>query len=72
MFKCRVLTKIFERQVVCARMKHIWTSDNIVKSPFEDVVIPEVPLPEYIWSNMEKWSNKTAMVIISVYTLATI
>lgn len=64
MLKGRLLSKTIERQVILAKMKHVWASDNVVKSPFEDVVIPEMPVPEYIWSNMKNWSNKTAMVII--------
>ncbi|CAG9583384.1 unnamed protein product [Danaus chrysippus] len=43
-------------------MKHVWSVNNVVSSPFEDVIIPDVSLPEHVWSNMHKWSEKTAIV----------
>ncbi|CAG9788310.1 unnamed protein product [Diatraea saccharalis] len=42
------------------RFKHVWSSDNVVKSPFEDVVVPELTVDEYVWRNLEKWPTKTA------------
>ncbi|CAH0727181.1 unnamed protein product, partial [Brenthis ino] len=43
-------------------MKHVWASSKIVSSPFENIVVPDMPISEYVWTNVEKWSNKTAMV----------
>ncbi|XP_072930605.1 uncharacterized protein [Epargyreus clarus] len=45
-----------------ARRQNVWTEDNIVKSPYVDVEIPDITLPEYIWRNIENWVDKTAMV----------
>ncbi|CAK1582577.1 unnamed protein product [Parnassius mnemosyne] len=47
---------------VSLKKKHVWTSDNIVKSPFQDVVIPNVTVAEYVWRNLDKWPTKTAMI----------
>ncbi|CAG4953302.1 unnamed protein product [Colias eurytheme] len=43
------------------RRNHVWTKGNVVKSPFRDVNIPEVTLPEYVWDNINKWADKTAV-----------
>ncbi|CAH2267399.1 jg27582 [Pararge aegeria aegeria] len=43
-------------------MKHIWTGDGTVRSPFNDVVIPDVTITEYVWKNLDKWSDKTAVI----------
>ncbi|KAM3960236.1 uncharacterized protein ACR2FA_005712 [Aphomia sociella] len=39
-----------------------WTSENIVKSPFKDVELPNRLISEHIWENMEKWPDKTAVI----------
>lgn len=44
------------------RNSSLWTSDNRVKSPLNDVEIPNRLIPEQIWENMERWSDKTAVV----------
>lgn len=46
--------------------KTIWTSDGIIKSPFDDIDIPNVTLVEHIWSNLDKWPTKTASVSRSI------
>ncbi|XP_046749674.1 4-coumarate--CoA ligase 1-like [Diprion similis] len=36
--------------------------DNVVSSPFPDINVPREFLHEYIWKNLERWPNKTAVV----------
>ena len=36
--------------------------ERIVCSPHEDVVYPEVTLPEYVWKNVHNYSDKIALV----------
>ncbi|XP_072930548.1 uncharacterized protein [Epargyreus clarus] len=45
-----------------ARAQNVWTPDNIVKSPYAPVEIPNATVPEYIWRNIHKWADKTAVV----------
>lgn len=47
--------------VIFSRKGSLWTSDKIVKSPHKDIVIPNRTLPEHIWENLERWSDKTAI-----------
>ncbi|KAL0829361.1 hypothetical protein ABMA28_004139 [Loxostege sticticalis] len=44
------------------RKKHVWTSGNVVISPFKDVQIPETTVVDYVWRNLDKWPTKTAAV----------
>ncbi|CAH0400179.1 unnamed protein product [Chilo suppressalis] len=58
------LKKVFDnfkhvRSVV--RHKHVWSKDNVVKSPYEDVNIPEMTIVDYVWRDLEKWPTKTAV-----------
>ncbi|XP_034832839.1 uncharacterized protein [Maniola hyperantus] len=62
MLLTRVLSKVIEKRVCFIKMKHIWTVDKIVKSPFDDIVVPDVTVTEYMWKNLDKWSDKTALV----------
>ncbi|XP_072930595.1 uncharacterized protein [Epargyreus clarus] len=48
--------------VSVSRKKHLWSSDNVVRSSFEDVDIPNLSVHEYMWKDLAKWSNKTAVV----------
>ena len=34
----------------------------IIKSPYSDVEIPEVNLADYVWRDVEKWPERTALV----------
>ena len=34
----------------------------IVKSPYSDVEIPEVNLADFVWKDVEKWPERTALV----------
>lgn len=45
----------------------IITTDNIVTSPYADVLIPDELLYECVWNNVDKWPDKIA--IVSVYCL---
>ncbi|CAH2041118.1 unnamed protein product, partial [Iphiclides podalirius] len=44
------------------RWNHIWTNENVVKSPFRDIEIPNATYAEYVWKNLDKWATKTATV----------
>ncbi|CAH2041117.1 unnamed protein product, partial [Iphiclides podalirius] len=44
------------------RESHVWTSENIVKSPFKDIEIPNSTFVEHVWKNLDKWPTKTATV----------
>ena len=35
----------------------------IVKSPFPDVEIPEINLSDYVWKDVEKYTDRLALVI---------
>merc|ERR1719319_1323023 len=36
--------------------------DRIVRSPWPDVAIPEVTLADYVWENVDQYSDNTALV----------
>ena len=36
--------------------------EQIICSPYEDASYPEVTLPEYVWRNLNKYSNRVAVV----------
>ncbi|CAG9788308.1 unnamed protein product [Diatraea saccharalis] len=57
----KILSNLYKVPSV-VRFKHVWTSDNVVKSPFKDIVVPELTVDEYVWRNLEKWPTKTAVV----------
>lgn len=59
----RLLTS---RSISLSSRKHssVWTADNIVKSPYRDIEIPNRTITEYIWETMERWPDKTALVSI--------
>ena len=37
-------------------------AEFIVKSPYSDVDIPEMNLADYVWKDVEKWPERTALV----------
>ncbi|CAG9101526.1 unnamed protein product [Plutella xylostella] len=47
---------------VITRQNSLWTAGNVVKSPAKDILVPDVPLHEYVWKNLDKWPTKTAIV----------
>lgn len=48
--------KFFKRQ------RSVWLSNQVVKSPFKEVKVPEISLVEHVWASLEKWPEKTAVV----------
>ncbi|XP_060804236.1 uncharacterized protein LOC106130289 [Amyelois transitella] len=51
------------KSILCSsRHKSVWTPDNIVKSPYRDVEIPNTTLVEHIWEKMDRWADKTAII----------
>ncbi|XP_052742274.1 uncharacterized protein LOC112050465 [Bicyclus anynana] len=62
MLLTKALKGVIENRGCLSKMKHIWTVDKTVKSPFEDRVIPEATITEYLWKNLDKWSDKTAVI----------
>ncbi|XP_038212930.1 4-coumarate--CoA ligase 2-like [Zerene cesonia] len=57
----RLETSIGNGVLCYFRRSHVWTKGNVVVSPFRDVSIPEVTLPEYVWNKLIKWSDKIAV-----------
>lgn len=39
-----------------------FSSENIIQSGAKQVQIPKTNLHEYLWQNLEKWPEKTAVV----------
>lgn len=52
-----------------SRKNHVWTQDNVVRSPCKDIVIPDTTVNEYIWRNLDKWATKTATVMSKMFVL---
>ncbi|KPJ04603.1 putative 4-coumarate--CoA ligase 3 [Papilio xuthus] len=42
--------------------RNLWSKDNIVSSPSNDVQLPSLTVNDFIWENIEKWAEKPAMV----------
>lgn len=36
--------------------------ERIFTSPYGDVDIPSVTIPEYVWANIQQWPNSVALV----------
>nr|XP_032518148.1 4-coumarate--CoA ligase 1-like [Danaus plexippus plexippus] len=62
MLKSFVKKIVVRKGIGFSKMKHVWSANNIVSSPFEDVIIPDLTIPEHVWSNMHRWSDKIAIV----------
>lgn len=54
---CVALTNGTSHQPVRQR-----TESKVVESPFSDVQIPSSLIDECVWSNMERWPDKDALV----------
>ncbi|XP_063364701.1 uncharacterized protein LOC134653303 [Cydia amplana] len=39
-----------------------WTQERIIKSPLEPIEVPNCTVHDYLWQNLEKWSEKTMAV----------
>lgn len=65
--KSLITSKLSQKMFACVfinilRNKSLWTNKKTVKSPHNDVVIPNRTVSEHIWENLDKWSNRTAVV----------
>lgn len=38
---------------------------NVVKSKIPDILLPNALVHEYVWENVDKWHDKTALVRIN-------
>ncbi|XP_060804056.1 uncharacterized protein LOC106130304 [Amyelois transitella] len=47
---------------VSVRRNSSWTKDKVVKSPFNNVELPNCTLNDYIWQNLDKWPERTVSV----------
>ena len=36
----------------------------IIKSPYSDVEVPEVNLADYVWKDVDKWPERSALVSV--------
>ena len=50
------------------RRNYAELAKNIVKSPFQDKEVPEVLLNNFIWDEIDKWSELTAVVSNAIQT----
>ncbi|KAI8432401.1 hypothetical protein MSG28_004798 [Choristoneura fumiferana] len=55
----RIISSNLTRTV---RLQSIWTPDNVVKSPYKDVDIPNRTIIEHVWENLARWPDKTATI----------
>ncbi|KAL4715780.1 hypothetical protein ACJJTC_006359 [Scirpophaga incertulas] len=44
------------------RFYNVWNGDMVVNSPFQDIVVPDMTIVDYVWRNLDKWPSKTAVV----------
>ncbi|CAG4959570.1 unnamed protein product [Parnassius apollo] len=42
--------------------QHLWTKENVVNSPYNDIQLPSLNVTDYIWQNLDKWADKPAMI----------
>jgi hypothetical protein len=50
-------------RLVCRQQRRLTSvSKHIVKSPLQDVELPTLPVPEYVWQHVDQWPNKVAFV----------
>lgn len=43
---------------------------NVIKSKLPQLEIPNILIDEYVWRNLDKWHDKTALVSDCVYLLS--
>ncbi|XP_063634769.1 uncharacterized protein LOC134805364 [Cydia splendana] len=39
-----------------------WTKEGIIKSPLKPIEVPNCTVHEYIWQNLERWSDRTMAI----------
>lgn len=62
MFALMFRLKPVRRLSVCFKEKSVWTSEKVCVSPYKDVDIPNMTVDQYVFKDLEKWANKTAVV----------
>jgi len=60
--KSRQFSKNFCRAVSTSHNKFNSNQDFIVKSPLKSLVYPDCSVDQYVWSDINKWNNKIAIV----------
>ena len=60
--KSRQFSKVFRRVVSTSHIKFNNNQDFIVKSPLKSLVYPDCSIDQYVWADINKWSNKVAIV----------
>lgn len=69
------MLRIFTKKVIQRSTSLVFYSKNyskevnVVKSKLPDVQIPSILLNEYIWKDVDKWKDKTALVRILIVWL---
>lgn len=56
------------------RKYHHATEKNVVTSNYPDIVIPNCTISDFIWKDLEKWADKTAVVssLLILYSISNI
>ncbi|XP_070492543.1 uncharacterized protein [Chironomus tepperi] len=60
--KSRQFTKVFNRAICTSNIKFNSKQDFIVKSPLKSLAYPDCSIDQYVWADINKWSNKIAIV----------
>lgn len=58
------------RQVSSAQKMKVVQGSNgeqIIYSPYQDTTFPDMTLPEYVWKNVNNYSNKIALVMCRIF-----
>lgn len=37
--------------------------EKVLRSPYKDVILPNCTIDQYVWSRVNEWGNKVAIVI---------
>lgn len=60
--KYRQFIKSFNRALSTSKVSNVQRQDFIVKSPLPSLTYPNLSIDQYIWQDVGKWMNKTAIV----------
>ncbi|KAL7020465.1 hypothetical protein ACKWTF_011546 [Chironomus riparius] len=60
--KSRQFSKVFSRALSTSHIKFNSKQDFVVKSPLKSLVYPDCSIDQYVWADIDKWSNKIAIV----------
>lgn len=47
---------------IFVRKQSAWGADKIVKSPYQNVEIPNMTVNDYVWQNLDRWPERTVSV----------